>query len=134
MTACFVFTDIYEDNKSFNNVPSNIRECPTYSVVWRRALLKDDVISTFKEPRILHKNLDATSIGYNGREEAGQGDGVFRDAIMAFWGQFFNSLAVGAQEKIPAIRHDYKKIEWEAIAHILLYGFLKIGIFHYHFQ
>ena len=125
MTACFVFTDIYEDNNSFNNVPSNIRECPTYSVVWRRALLKDDVISIFKEPGILHKNIDATFIGYNGREEAGQGDGVFRDAITAFWNQFFNSLAVGAQEKIPAIRHDYKKVEWEAIARILVYGFFK---------
>ena len=129
MTACFVFTDTYEDNDSFINVPSNIKECPTCSVVWRRALLKEDVISTFKEPGILHKSIDAIFIGYNGREEAGQGDGVFRDALTTFWNQFFNSLAVGAQEKIPAIRHDYQKVEWEAIARIEVYGYVKDGYF-----
>ena len=36
-----------------------------------------------------------------------------------------NSLTVGAQEKVPAIRHDYQSAEWQAIARILIYGYIK---------
>ena len=36
-----------------------------------------------------------------------------------------NSLTVGAQEKVPAIRHDYQRAEWQAIARILMYGYIK---------
>lgn len=42
--------------------------------------------------------------------------------LSTFWSQFFNSLTVGTQEKVPAIRHDYQRAEWEAIARILMYG------------
>ncbi len=87
------------------------------------------MIATFKEEGVLQRNIDVTLIGYNGKVEIGKGDGVFRDALTTFWNQFFNSLAVGAQEKIPAIRHDYQKDEWEAIARILLYGYVRDGYF-----
>lgn len=83
------------------------------------------MIATFKEQGIFHMNLDVTFIGYNGKMEEGKGEGVFRDALSTFWNQFFNSLAVGAQEKIPSIRHDCQKEEWEAIARILVYGYIR---------
>ena len=38
-----------------------------------RALLKDNLIETFKDPTILHVNLDVTFFGSNGREEEGKG-------------------------------------------------------------
>lgn len=107
----------------------NIKEGPVHPVVWRRSLLRDDMILTFKEKVILNSNLSITLIGYNGREEEGQGDGVFRDALSSFWNHFFTSLAVGAQEKIPTIRHDYQKSEWEAIARILVYGYVRDGYY-----
>ena len=119
-----VFTDTYEDELLFIDVRSNIKECPILSAVWHRTILKDDMIATFKEEGILHKNIDVTLIGYNGKVEKGKGDGVFRDALATFWNQFFSSLAVGAQEKIPAIRHDYQKDGWAAIARILVYGYV----------
>ena len=83
------------------------------------------MIKTFKDPTIVHVNLDVTFIGNNGREEEGKGAGVLRDALSTFWNQFFNSLTVGAQEKVPAIRHDYQRAEWQGIARILMYGYIK---------
>ena len=80
-----------------------------------RAFLKDNLIEIFKDPEMVHVNLDVTFIGNNGREEEGKGAGVFREALSTFWNQFCNSLAVGTQEKVPAIRHDYQRAEWEAI-------------------
>ena len=63
-------------------------------------------------------------IGNNGKEEEGKGIGVLQD-VLTFWHQFFNSLTIGVQEKVPAIRHDYQKPEWEAIARIPMYGYAK---------
>lgn len=37
---------------SFIDTISNIKECPIYSVVWCRTLLKNDMIATFKEKGI----------------------------------------------------------------------------------
>ena len=108
-----------------HDLTENISECPVYSVVWRRSFLKDNMIKSFKDKGILKKNVYVTLIGYHGKEEEGKGDCVFRDTLTSFWNQFFIALAVGSQEKIPSIRHDYQKSEWEAISRILLYGSVK---------
>lgn len=83
------------------------------------------MIKTFKDPLILHVNLVVIFIGNNVREEEGKVAGVLHDALSTFWNQLFNSLTVGAQEKVPAIRHDYQSAEWQAIARILMYGYIK---------
>ena len=97
-----------------------------------RAFLKDNLIEIFKDPEMVHVNLDVNFIDNNGREEEGKGAGVFREAISTFWNQFFNLLAVGTQEKVPAIRHDYQRAEWEAIGRILMYGYIKERYFPFH--
>ena len=107
------------------DVEALLTEGPVQKIILYRALLKDNLIETFKDPTILHVNLDVTFIGSNGREEEGKGAGVLRDALSTFWNQFFNLLIVGAQEKVPAIRHDYQRAEWQAIARILMYGYIK---------
>ena len=80
-----------------------------------RVFVKDNLIEIFKDPEMFHENLDVTFIGNNSRKEEGKGAGVLREALSTFWNQFFNSLTVGTQEKVPAIRHDYQRVEWEAI-------------------
>lgn len=55
--------------------------------------------------------------------------GVARDVISTFWQQIFASTAIGDIEKVPCIRHDYQKSEWEAIGRILAYGFKKFTYF-----
>lgn len=39
-----------------------------------------------------------------------------------FWRQFFTSLTFGTIEKVPCVRHDHGKKEWESVARILVYG------------
>ena len=107
------------------NLEALLTEDPVHQIILYRAMLKDNMIEAFKDPEILHVNLEVTFIGNNGREEEGRGPGVFRDALSTFWNQFFTSLTVGAKEKVPAIGHDYQKREWEAIARILVYGYIK---------
>lgn len=107
------------------NVEALLTDCTVHKIILCRAFLKDNLIEVFKDPEILQVNLDVTLIGDNGKEEEGKGAGVFRDTLSSFWSQFFNSLTVGTQEKVPAIRHDYQRAEWEAIARILMYGYIK---------
>ena len=112
------------------NVEALLTDSPVHKIILYRAFLKDNLIEVFKDPEILQVNLDVTLIGDNGKEEEGKGAGVFRDT--SFWSQNFNSLTVGTQEKVPAIRHDYQRAEWEAIARILMCGYIRRDIFPFH--
>ena len=63
----------------------------------------------------------------HGRLEKGEGPGVLRDVLSTFWQHIFTSLTLGHVEKVPSIRHDHQKHEWEAIGRVLLYGFKEAG-------
>ena len=89
-------------------------ERPLKPVTIHRALLKRDMIDIFRDPRILEYDVDVTIIGHNGKEEEGRGSGVLREVLTSFWQECFSSLTVGALEKVPNVRHDYQKGEWEA--------------------
>ena len=52
-----------------------------------------------------------------------RGSGVLREVLTSFWQECFSSLTVGALEKVPNVRHDYQKGEWEAIGRIIVYGY-----------
>ena len=43
--------------------------------------------------------------------------------LTSFWQECFSSLTVDASEKVPNVRHDYQKGEWEAIGRIIVYGY-----------
>lgn len=83
------------------------------------------MLELFSNDDILKCNLDVAFIGHNGQEEIGRGQGVLRDALTSFWKGFSNALSVGAESKVPAIRHDYQRKEWEAVARILVFGYMK---------
>ena len=53
----------------------------------------------------------------NNKPEMGRGNGV------TLWKEFLISLTIGAVEKIPSIRHDYKKDKWTSIAPIIVFGY-----------
>ena len=93
-----------------------------------RSRLKEDLVKTFMvgDPHCL---AGMKVIDERGKVEEGDGEGVTRDIIATFWQQFFSAAAIGDKEKVPAIRHDYQKSEWEAIGRILLYGFKRAGYF-----
>ena len=102
---------------------------PTLAVTLHRALLKNDILQLFRDPKILQYNLDITIKSLSGREEEGKGVGVIREVLTTFWNECFSSLTVGAIEKVPCVRHDYKRSEWEAICRVLVYGYFVIRFF-----
>ncbi|XP_022805826.1 uncharacterized protein LOC111342962 [Stylophora pistillata] len=108
---------LYDDN-----------DAPTRSITVYRSTMRKDPIETFSDPSISSCQLDVTVIDSNGNAEQGKGRGVL-DALTEFWQAFFTSLTVGSAEKIPFIRHDLQKPEWEAIARILVYGYKTVKYF-----
>ncbi|CAB3991112.1 Hypothetical predicted protein [Paramuricea clavata] len=91
-------------------------------------VLKDMIIA-FKDEIILSCCLEIVFIDERGNIEDGRGAGVKREALSIFWREFYNSLATGASEKVPAIRHDYQQSEWKSIACVLVAEFIKFGYF-----
>jgi hypothetical protein len=92
-----------------------------------RSQVKKDLLRLFADPSIMNQVIDWVIIDDHGREEKGVGVGVQREVFSLFWQTVFASLTVGDVEKVPSIRHDYQRIEWEAIARILVYGFQHSG-------
>lgn len=102
---------------------------PQVDILINRSTLLKDMIVAFSDPRVLISNLFVNVKDMNGVKEAGEGRGVLRDVLTEFWCQFYQSLAVGASSKVPVIRHDYQKEQWQSIARIMLYGYCTEGIF-----
>lgn len=88
----------------------------------RNNVLKD-MIKEFQARDILQHRLEIVFINDRGEIEEGRGAGVLREALSIFWREFFNSLSIGASEKVPSIRHDFQKQEWESVARVLVVGF-----------
>ena len=73
--------------------------------------------------------IEYVFIDARGKEEVGRGDGVARDIYSSFWIDVSNSLFIGEKERVPFVRHDLYKKEWEAIGKILTKGFNDTGYF-----
>ena len=102
---------------------------PLKAVQVKREMVKLDLIEIFKDPDILQYHLDIKVIGNNGVEEEGKGSGVVREVLSLFWNQCYTSLMVGASEKVPNVRHDFQKCQWEAVGRILVYGYVEVNFF-----
>ncbi|XP_066927273.1 uncharacterized protein [Clytia hemisphaerica] len=99
-----------------------------HEIVVRRSHIRDDLIQEFEQEDILKKKLKFGCIMLNGSLERGQGDGVERDVISSFFNEFYESCCVGATEKVPIVRHDYQKAQWEAVARIVCHA-IRIGYY-----
>ncbi|XP_068690749.1 uncharacterized protein [Montipora foliosa] len=102
-------------------------ELPIKPILLHRAQLRQDFIMEFSDPNILKFKLDVTVVDEMGKEEIGSGNGVLRDAISEFWRLFFLAATIGAAEKVPFIRHDFKKNEWEAVGRVFVYSFVHLS-------
>ena len=98
-------------------------------ILVHRTNVMKDLIKEFKDKEILNYNLNLRVIASNGALEKGEGRGVTREILTLFWQSFFTSLAVGAKEKVPSIRHDFQKNDWEAVARVLIYGYISTKYF-----
>ena len=98
---------------------------PVKEIALHRNNVLKDMISEFKDATVLMCSLEFVFINDRGDIEVGRGSGVMREALSIFWREFFSALSSGASEKVPSIRHDYQKEEWQSVARILVVGFEK---------
>ncbi len=98
-------------------------------VVVHRATIRKDVISIFSNPSMLNSIINATVVDYRGQEEKGRGRGVTLDILTHFWHETYNAYTVGSTDKIPLIRHDLQKDQWQSIARVIVYGFSVLRYF-----
>ena len=91
------------------------------NIVVHRTTLREKLIIEFSDTDILKVIIVVKVIDERGEFEKGDGCGVFHDIITEFWNLLFISAAVGASEKVPAIKHDFQSKKWEAIVRIYLF-------------
>ena len=102
------------------------RQCEI--LVPRSKILKN-MIEEFNDSSILHDIVTFVLIGDNGCLEIDRGAGVRREILSLFWRELSVSLAIGAAEKVPSIRHDYQKNQWLSTARIMKFGYEQVNYF-----
>ncbi|XP_028417758.1 uncharacterized protein LOC114542297 [Dendronephthya gigantea] len=118
-----------DDGERVETIDLTLIDKSVKDMLIHRTNVMKDLIKEFKDKEILNYNLNLRVIASNGALEKGEGRGVTREILTLFWQSFFISLAVGTKEKIPSIRHDFQKNDWEAVARILIYGYLSTKYF-----
>ena len=85
-----------------------------------------DMIREFEEPDISKYRLEFVFIDSRGEIEKGRGSGVMREVLSIFWREFSGSLSTGAAEKVPCLRQDYQKPQWQSVARVIVAGVVSI--------
>lgn len=83
----------------------------------------------FSDPCILNKVIHAIVKDYRGQEEKGRGKGVTLDILTHFWHEAYNDYTAGSTDKVPIIRHDLQKDQWQSIARVIIYGYSVLKYF-----
>ena len=77
------------------------------------------MIDIFKDLSLLNQHIKVIMINSSGKKEGGSDvNGIFRDALSAFWTLFKDSCTIREDERIPVIRLAYQAPGWEGIARI----------------
>lgn len=105
----------------FLSLPAENRE--VRAVIVHRTTIRQDVIAIFNDADVLNCLVCPTVIDYSGREEKGKGKGVMLDVLTHFWHEVYNTYCFGSSDKIPMIRHDMQKNDWQSIARVIVYGY-----------
>ena len=105
------------------------RSPPVREIIIPRSDILKSMISEFSATDVLQCCLIFAIKGDNGKVEIGRGAGGTREALSLFWREFSVAVATGASEKVPTIRHDFQKLEWQSVARILAFGFNKANYF-----
>ena len=122
MLFCFVLAAAIDGHNMEVDLPQVLHEYQQLEpqrermVLVPRSNILNTMVEEFKDPRILHDIVTFALIADNGNPEIGRGAGVTREILSLFWREFSISLAIGAAEKVPSIRHDYQKNHWLSIA------------------
>ncbi|KAF1387167.1 hypothetical protein PFLUV_G00102540 [Perca fluviatilis] len=100
-------------------------ELVTVSIKLLRVNLVEEMICQFKDELILNYPLKYSFINEKGTDA----DGVARDVYAAFWTEFLDCAAEGAEMRVPCLSPKWQEEEWKAVGRILAKGFLDQGYF-----
>ena len=92
--------------ESLGNV--DIHSLPVREIVITRNNVLKDMVKEFLADDIIGYKVEILFKDEHGNIEKGRGSGLLREALSIFWREFAVSLSVGAEEKVPCIRHDYQ--------------------------
>ncbi|XP_038064500.1 uncharacterized protein LOC119735750 [Patiria miniata] len=112
-----------------NQLDDTIPLPQTEVLLIRRGAVVRDMINSFSNPGIMDANISVHMILPSGQMEAGLGSGVYKDAVTQFWQEFYEEMTTGDTYKVPVIRHDFGEREWEAVARILVKGWVDLRYF-----
>ena len=114
---CILFSFFLVSNNSFEEDEVVV----TKVIRLHRLNIKNELIEVLKDSNILSCELKIKIIDVRGKVEEGSGVGVIRDAFCIFFNDFNFSNTFGREEKVPSLRHDMGKMEWQSVARILVY-------------
>ncbi|KAJ0005816.1 hypothetical protein NQD34_015710 [Periophthalmus magnuspinnatus] len=111
---------IEEELPIFLNMPENNK---TIIVVHRGQILQE-LIQVFSNDEMMNKkNVRFKVILPDGNLEKALDDGgVVRDVLSEFWQDFYEQCTMGSDFKVPYLRHDFGKEEWESVGRIIAFG------------
>ncbi|XP_046704308.1 uncharacterized protein LOC124385191 [Silurus meridionalis] len=113
-----------EDGIARSNFGTNY-ELLTVGIKLHRVNLLEEMICQFKDELILNYPLKYSFINEKGHDA----DGVSRDVYAAFWTEFLDCAAEGAEMRVPSLSPKWQEDEWKAVGRILAKGFLDQGYF-----
>nr|XP_020512189.1 uncharacterized protein LOC110001097 isoform X4 [Labrus bergylta] len=99
--------------------PSPGYELVHVTVNLHRANLLEEMVGQFKDTAILDYTLKYSFTG----EKGADADGVSMDVYAAFWTEFLDCAAEGADVRVPCLTPKWQEEEWKSIGRIMAKGF-----------
>ena len=110
-------------NATHSDTSTNPAAYHSRIITVQRGNVRKDLIAIFQDPSIMNCHIIVEMMNERRVAEKGRWSDVFTDTLSLFWKDVYDSLMLGEGERVPSIRHDFQRKEWEAIARILLKGF-----------
>ncbi|XP_034082402.1 uncharacterized protein LOC117552848 [Gymnodraco acuticeps] len=105
---------------------ANQRERVKKIIVLHRGQILRELILVFSEENIMENDFHFQVILPDGKlENAVDDGGVMRDILSEFWNDFYEQCTMGNGFKVPYLRHDFGKQEWESVGRIITFGWQK---------
>ncbi|XP_041373683.1 uncharacterized protein LOC121386748 [Gigantopelta aegis] len=112
--------------------PSNDTNTPVQKLKLHKGHVLKELIEFYNKTVDDIKTLEVQMIIPNGTIEAAEDcGGVLRDTLSEFWEDFYSLNTTDENVKVPCIRDNMKKQDWQACAKVLVLGYKKEGYFPY---
>lgn len=122
-------SDAENVNATHSDTNTNPTSYQSRVITIHRGNVRRDLIAIFQDPSMMNCHIVVDVLNERGISEKGRGSGVFKDILSLLWKDVYDSPMLGEGERVPSIRHDFQRKEWEAIARILLKGFQEYQYF-----